>query len=473
MKGKKEYIWSLVGRFFPLIIYLLTTMVLARYIEPEEFGKLGVLSIFFVVAYTLMDAGLGGSLIKEKEITHLDCSTIFVFNLTVSHILYLLLFLFSDTIQAYFDIEELSMIVKVLCLIFVINSWGLVPRSILTRDLRFKTLTIINVIAAIMAAMTSIVLAILKFEVYALVAYQLMNGFVGVVLSMITSRFSISFHFSVNSFKRLIPFGFFTMITTTVDTIYENLTVFLFGKYLSIHQAGLLYQAKRLEEVPSQAVAVTISNVAFPVLTKLRNDIKAFERECTNTFNTIIILLLPLLLIISLFSLPIITLVLGKQWVEAAPYLSLLIIAAIFHVTETLTRTFIKSSGQVAKLFKYTLIKRAIGIGIIFIALYFDPNYVLMGYICSTFVGYIINTILWSKIVDRSVKVQLSSFTMMLLINGCFYLAVWGLQQFVNNLFVQITWACLSLLVYYLVVMRMFKIDYNSYLKQIKSRVRI
>ena len=228
MQHTEKYIWALVGRFLPLFIYLVTTMILARFLTPDDFGKVGVLSIFFVVANALMDAGLGGSLIKEPKLSRIDCSTILVFNITVSHFLYFLLFFFAGTIERYLNIEGLSLIVRVLCLIFVINSWGLVPRSLLTKKLQFRELTIINVVSVLVAAISSVVLAALKCGVYALVAYQLINGALSVLLSFVYSKYRVSFMFSKDSFKRLISFGVFTSLATTIDSIYENIITFLF-----------------------------------------------------------------------------------------------------------------------------------------------------------------------------------------------------------------------------------------------------
>lgn len=84
MQNKQEYLWAMIGRFAPQIIYLLTTIILARFLTPNDFGIIGVLSVFFMVANVLMDAGLGGSLIKERSISDVDCSTIFVFNILIS-----------------------------------------------------------------------------------------------------------------------------------------------------------------------------------------------------------------------------------------------------------------------------------------------------------------------------------------------------------------------------------------------------
>lgn len=470
MQHKSDYIWALVGRFTPLLIYLGTTMVLARFLSPTDFGMVGVLSIFFVIANTLMDAGLGGSLVKELNLTKTDCSTIFVFNLTISIILYILLFTVSGRIERYFNVKDLSEVVRVLCLIFIINALGLVPRSLLTRSLRFKTITIINIIGVIVAAVTSIGFAVLKFGVYALVAYQLAEAAVKVLLSIRASRFVISFSFSWYSLKRLIPFGIFTTFTTTIDTIYENLITFLFGKYLNMQQAGFLSQAKRLEEVPSQSIAMTISSVAFPVLTRLRDDGSKFAYECNNTFKTVLLLALPLLFSLSLFSEPIVLFIYGPQWQPAAHYLSLLVFAAIFLIAETLNRSFIKSTTRVEMLLYYTIIKRIIGIAIIIACLFIDTQYVLIGYIVSTFVGFLFNVCLLARVSEVSVWIQIKLFLLVLVPNIIYYITMYCILSRIDILPLQIIIGLVVLVLYYFGVLRLYNINLFAWtLKYIKK----
>lgn len=464
MQHKSDYIWALIGRFTPQFIYLVTTMILARILSPSDFGMIGVLSIFFVIANTLMDAGLGGSLVKELKLTKIDCSTIFVFNFTVSLLLYLLLFLLSDSIERYFNVDGLASVVKVLCIIFLINSWGLVPRSLLTRSLRFKILTIINIVGVLAAAVASIGFAILQYGVFALVAYQLTEAFVKVILSIRASRFVISFGFSWSSLRRLIPFGIFTTFTTIIDTVYENLITFLFGKYLNMQQAGYLSQAKRLEEVPSQSIATTISSVAFPVLTHLRNDSARFTYECNNTFKTVLLLALPLLFTVALFSNSIILLIFGPQWQPASHYLSLLVFAAIFLIAETLNRSFIKATTRVEMLLNYTIIKRIVGISIIVICLYFGTQYVLPGYIISTFIGFLFNIFLLSRVSDVTVWTQLKLFTFVLLPSVIYYVTMYCIFLCVHSLIAQIVINLSILSLYYFGILRLYNINIYAWL---------
>lgn len=467
MQNKKEYLWAIIGRITPQIIYLLTTIVLARFLAPDDFGKIGILSMFFIVANVLMEAGLGGSLIKEQSISNIDCSTVFVFNILISHLLYFIIFLCAGLIEVYFKIEDYSFLIKILCLVFVINAWGLVPAAILTRNLQFKLISISVIVSVMIASICAIVLAIYNYGVYALVAYQLMQAFSNVILYYIFSKYRISYKFSLVSFRKLVPFGFFTSCSIVIDTIYENIMTFLFGKFLSLQQAGFLYQAKRIEEVSSKAFTTTINSVSFPILVTIADDIIKFKKEACAILKSITLFLSPLLVSIAIFSRPIIKLILGDQWSEAAPYLSLLMFASIFLIMETLNRNFIKSLGAVNMLFKITLVKRIIGLFIIFICLIKAIEWVLYGYIVSSIIGYVINMISYCFLIKERIAKQLRLSIVIILPSIVYYILMRFCCSLINTLLVQICCSMFLLGAYYLVIMPLYGIDIRSKLQKI------
>lgn len=118
MRNKSAYIWNTIGRFIPQGMYLITTLILARFLTPQDFGKIGVLTIFLTIANTLMDSGFGGSLINKQKVDKDDYSTIFVFNTTISAILYIVLFCFAPKIENLFNTDGISGIMRLLCLVF-------------------------------------------------------------------------------------------------------------------------------------------------------------------------------------------------------------------------------------------------------------------------------------------------------------------------------------------------------------------
>ena len=402
MQNKTAYIWGIASRFLPQTIYLGTTMILARFLTPDDFGEIGVLSIIFLVANILLDSGLGGSLVKEKFITPIDCSTIQIFNLIVSLFIYLFLFLSASIFESFFEIDGISNVLRVISLVFPISAFGIVPKAILNRGLKFKIVFYNSLIGVIVGSISAIFLAVNGGGVYALVSYQIVNVATSVFFNYISSKYKFSIAFSLFSLKKLLPFGVLTTLVTVIDTVYENLITTLTGKYLNVQQAGYMYQAKRIEETMSNSLAVAISTVAFPVLTKIKDDKVLFLKEADSTFKTLVCLTFPLLMCVAIFSKEIVFFLFGEQWLAAAFYLEALTFAGMFILMETLIRNFIKALCEVRKLFYATLFKRSIGIIIILIATMISPSLAIYAYIISSLIAYIVNMALYCFLLHNS-----------------------------------------------------------------------
>ncbi len=464
MQHPKAYAWNLVGRFLPAGIHLVTNIVLARFLSPADFGMISILTVFFTVANVLMDVGLGGALIKENETRKIDCSTMFVFNLSASTIIYILLFFSADYVEKFFAVNGLAMVMRILCLIFVINAWGLVPRTLMIKQLKFKELTILAIIGSSCACITSIILAINGVKVYSLATYQLVIAGVNVLGAYCYTKYRISFRFSSGSFHRLFSFGIMTTITSIIDTIYENLMSVLFGKYISVSKAGYLDQSKKLENSITQTLTSTINNVSFPILTRMTDDIRKFISEADSIFNTVTKALFPLLVLVCVYSKEIITLLYGENWVEAAPYLSLLIFAGLFQVMETLNRNFIKSLGEVQKLATITIVKRVIGIGLILAWLTFSVDTMLYAYIISSFIGYVCNMAVYSKIISQPMSKQLWQAFIAIIPTASIYVILYLIYGASINHVLKLVISALIMFSYYLFVLPYIGLDIIKYL---------
>ena len=376
-------------------------MVLARFLSPEDFGKDGVLALFISIASTLNDAGLSGSLIKEANITNLDCSTINVFNIGVSVILYLVLFFCAPLLESFFSVEGLKGIVRCLCLVFLINSFCTVPKAIMIRNLRFKALSIITFGSVCIASCIAIIAAIYNCGAYSLVYYQLTVASITSISIILLTKYRFSIRFSKVCFRKLFSFGFFTTVTNILDNVYENLLTFLFGKFLNLNQAGYLSQAKKLEDTSISAFKNTIGQVAFPILTRLREDNEIFWTEALSITKNLILLVLPCLLVASIYSSNIIVLAFGEKWISAGPYLAALLVAGFFMLLESTVRTFIKSMGNVAKLAEYTFIKRILCIVLIVSSAMVNPKLIIPTYILGSIIGLYVNITLFCKILKK------------------------------------------------------------------------
>lgn len=453
MQHKTAYIWGLLGKFGPQGLYLITTMILSRYLSAEDFGMIGVLSIIFIVAQVLLDSGLGGSLIKEKEISRIDCSSITCFNLAVSIFIYIILFFCADWIESLYEIQGLANVVRVISLVFPITGLGIVPKSLLQREIRFKTICWNYFLGVTVGCTSSIIVAVKGGGVYALVVYQLATNLVNVIANFICSRYRFSLKFSIKSLKRLLPFGVFTSCISIVDTIYENIMTALVGKFMSVQQAGYMYQAKRIEETVSSSLAGTIGVVTFPILTKMKDNIEDFNKEAVTTLKMISYLSFPILITVAIYADEIITLLFGENWIESGFYLKTLTFAGAFLILETLIRNYIKALCEVRKLMYVTVIKRVLGIIMLIIALIIKPRFIVYGYILSSFTGFVINSALFFQISHISKRVFCSAFVGAFLICSLYYIAFMFVDIMNIGLLFKIAISSLILFMYYLFVM--------------------
>ena len=459
MQNKKAYFWGLLGRFVPQFISIATNMVLARLLSPDDFGMIAVLSVIIMVAETLIDSGLGGSLVKEKSITSEDCSTIFAFNFLLSIVLYIICWCSAGWVEHFYNIDGLVVVFRWVSVVFVLNAFGVVPKALLNRDLRFKEISFVAIGAIIIAAIVSIIMAVHGLGIYALIAYQLVQTAVSVSLFWILSRMKLSFTFKVASFKRLFSFGMFTTLINVVDTIYENLATVLFGKYFSVEQAGYVSQSKRIEEVASRSVVTTINTVSFPILTRYADNQDVFVKEASSIFKNICLLLIPCLLVVAAFSDEIIVLCFGRQWEPAGPYLKLLLFAGVFILMENLNRNFIKSCGAVGKLFMLTLVKRSLGLLIILGFMHVDKSLILHGYIVSALLAFLMNMALYGKLFKIRFGKQLYEAAQVLLPTSLFYIIIVAFRFFVSSLWVDVLFGVIVSSIYYAFVLPIYNIN--------------
>ena len=420
------YIWNISGRVIQQALSYINTIVLAHYLSPEDFGKVGVLAIYTALATVLADTGMGGSLIKEKNLTERDCSTVFVYNLVLSLILYCTFFICSPFLETYFRIDGLTQIARFVAIPFVINALAIVPRSLCTKKLEFNKIFWISLISTIIAMASAIVSAWKGAGVWALIVYSIVNASVDNILYFIVCHYTPRLSFSVSSFKKLFSFGFFTALSVIVDTIYENILSVLLGRNVGEREVGYYSQAKKLEEAPSATLSITVSSVAFPILVTISSE-DSFVAKCKSIQNTLMSISMPILFVLSVFSKPIMSFLLGSQWMAAAPYLSILCFAGLFRVLENTNRSFIKSKGRADIIFWLALGKRSIGIAILLFSMKFGMFFLLWAYVLTSFLCAFANSIAVARITGYSIKEQLLNWGQLAVAGFLYYLMLWGI----------------------------------------------
>jgi O-antigen/teichoic acid export membrane protein len=290
-------IWSGVQKFGNMGISFVSNIVLARMLTPDDFGCIGMLAIFITVSNTFVDGGFGSALIQKKEPTQKDYSTIFWWNIFISFLLYGVLFMSAPVIAEFYHMPLLSSVLRVQGVILIINSLNIIQTNQLRKQLRFKRLANVTVIAHTIAALAAIILAWKGWGVWALVAQQIIGSSLISLILWYINKWMPDFCFSKESFKQLFGFGSFILCSNLINTFCNNVQGLLIGRLFSPADMGYYTQAHKLESIASHSITGIVDQVSYPLLAKFQADNIAMKRVLSKLISLLVYFSFPLMFI--------------------------------------------------------------------------------------------------------------------------------------------------------------------------------
>jgi teichuronic acid exporter len=457
--------WTLVGQFGYLAITLIANIVLARILSPSEYGQLGIVLFFIVIASVLSESGLGGALVRNNNATDVDYSTIFIFNLVISVFLCLLLISCSGYIADFYEDQSLKKLLIASSFVLVINAFQFVQSAKLVKQMRFKQKAIYEFIAILIAATIGIILALKNFGVWSLVVMQLLTSLILTLLLWFFEGGHGAFIFNKKSFKFHYRFGLNTTLASIINAVFDNAYQIILGKYFAIAQTGLYYQAKKLQDIPTGVINQLTQGLLFSVLSKLQDDEVRFKQTYQGIIRLFTIIVGFICLILFVFAKELILLLLGDQWVEATFFLQSLSIVGFFYMQEMFNRILFKVYNDTSYILYLEFMKKGIQLISIFIGLYANNIKVLMyGFIISSVLSYFINyyfvqkkySFLGNNILFIVIKVFFIIFFIV------FISFITDFESIISNIFIRILLTIILLLIGYRILNLInFKEDFN------------
>ena len=159
--------WTFVQSVAVRVISVVVTIILARLLMPEDYGLIGMLSIFIAISDVFIQSGFGQALIQKTDCTDEDFSTAFYFNVAVSVLIYIILFFFAPLIADFYHEPNLVLLTRILSLNFILGSFNVVQHSKLKKELNFKPLAIITLLCTVISGVVGIAMAYSGFGVWA------------------------------------------------------------------------------------------------------------------------------------------------------------------------------------------------------------------------------------------------------------------------------------------------------------------
>lgn len=396
-------LWSSVERLSIQGIHFLVTLVLARILTPKDFGLIGMLAVFIAIAQTLIDSGFSAALIRKQDRTDIDNNTVFYFNIIISIFIYLLLYAVAPYVAVFFHEPSLIDLMRVLCLLVIINSFAVIQRVIYTASVNFKVQAKATTIAAISSGVVGIIMAFHGYGVWSLVGQQLSSAFFNTVLLWYFSKWRPMLVFSWKSFKELYLFGINVMVVSIVETLYQNSYQIFIGRFFSASQLGHFTQAKHFAILPSSSLSSVVARVTYPVLSTIQDNDARLSDVYRQLARVLGFIVFPLMCGLAALAFPTVEVVIGSKWHFAAVLLVPLSFSFMFYPIHSVNMNMIQVKGKSKLYLQSEMIKKIISIAFLVGTIPFGIVAMCYGRIVSSVLTLLVNMYYTS----REVKIGL------------------------------------------------------------------
>lgn len=391
-KVLKGSIWSFAENFAHLGIGFVFSIILARLLQPEDYGVVAMLAIFIALSNTFVNSGFASALIRKPDRSEIDNSTSFYFNIAVGVICYFLLFVSSPLVAAFYNMPLLSPVLKVSALSVVFNSLSVVQHAQLSIRMDFKTLAKITIFCNIITGLVGLYFAYTGWGVWALVFQSVTSSFVRMCLLWLFAKWRPITGFSRDSFKNLFNYGSKILASGILNTGYNNIYPIVIGKFFSPVQLGLYSRGQVFATIASDNITSVIERVTFPALSTIQNEDERLESSYRRLIKVSAFIIFPISLLMAAIASPLVDILLTPKWSGCVVFLQIMCLDRMWLPIHALNLNLLKVKGRSDLFLRLEIIKKIFGIIVICISLPFGLEALCWGGVVSSIVSLIINT---------------------------------------------------------------------------------
>ena len=448
-KTVKGVMWSSIDRFSTQGIQFVFSILIARLLLPSDYGAVAMLNIFLSISQSFIDCGFGTALIRKLDRTDTDFSTVFYFNIVVGLFFYIVLWLASPYIAAFYEIPLLEDITKVLALTFVFSSFSGVHSAKLSITIDFKTIAKISIIVTILTGSVGLWMAYNGYGVWALVIQAVSWSLLRTVLLWLFVRWIPKWIFSWKSFRGMFSFGSKLLISGLIDTTYKNIYTLVVGKVFSSTTLGLYSRASGLAQYPSSNITSVLQGVTFPVLSSIQNETERLADAYKRFLRISAFIVFPLMVGLAAVADPLIRLVLTDKWEGCIYLLQIVCFSMMWYPIHAINLNLLQVKGRSDLFLKLEIVKKSISMMILFASIPLGVLFICISKVVYTQIAVFLNTYYTGKLFYLGYWQQLRDFMPYLMLSVIACSGIYGLSLVIeNNLVLLIVGTLLSTAIY-------------------------
>jgi O-antigen/teichoic acid export membrane protein len=454
-KTARGLFWGFLSSGGTQLLNLIIGIFLARLLSPQEYGIVGMLAIFTLIAGNLQDSGFGVALINIKDIKHNDYNSVFWFNIGVSLLLYAVLFFCAPLIAAFYHQPCLTPLSRFVFLGFIFAAIGITPNAVLTRSLRVKEKAIITIVALLVSGTVGVVMALKGFSYWSLATQQVLYNVMICTGRYVFTRWHPTLDVDFTPVKRMFSFSYKVLITTVLTTINNNMLTVVLGRLFPAAAVGNYNQANKWNTMANQLVNNTIAQVAQPVLMRVNDDHDRQRRVFGKMLRFTAFLAFPAMFGLSLVAPQVILIAIGEKWVDSIPLLQILCISGAFIPLYTVYQNLLLSMGKSDYYMWLTISQILIMFTAVVACHSMGVTAMVIAFACISILWLLVWQIFASRLIGYRFMNMIRDLTPFLFIAIAVMGVTWLVTMPVSNIFVLLFIRVMAALLLYLTVMKL------------------
>lgn len=471
---KKALLWKLLERFGVQGVQFILQIILARLLSPDDYGVLAIMIVFTTLATVFIQTGFNTALIQNKDVTEEDYSSVLWVSLGITTVIYGIIFFCAPTIANFYSMPQLISPLRVLALMLFPGTLNSIHIAKVSREMDFKQVFIGNIGAIIISGIAGIVVAMRGGGLWALVVYTMLNVFIATVVMQFTTRLKVKFIINWNRIKILFSFGWKLLVSSLIDTLYQDLQALVVGKKYDGATLGYFNRGKQFPQFLMNSINGTVQSVMLPAMSQKQDDRENLKSFMRNSMTLSAYIIFPMMAGLAGVAEPLIRLLLTDKWLPAVPYLQIFCFSFAFYPVHSCNLQAINAMGRSDIFLKLEIIKKSYGIVAIIIAVAFfeSPIAIALTGAITTIISCFVNASPNKKLIDYSyfeqIRDMLPSF-LASIIMGAVVLAI-GLIKI--NIIVKLAIQVLVGITIYLLISVVFKLNAFKLIIEVLKRMK-
>lgn len=463
-------VWSMLERVSVQSVQFILGIILARILSPSEYGTIGLLTVIIAFMQVFVDSGFSKALIQKQERTQTDISTVFFFNIIISLVCYLLLWITIPFIADFYNNESLIDLMRVTSLSLIFGAFFSIPTTLLTIKFDFKAIARTNLIATILSGIIAVWMAYDGYGVWALVLQTVLKSMLTVFIMWFQIKWKPTLVFSKTSFHSLFSYGSKLLLSSVLNMSVNNFSNLFIAKVTTIKDLGFYTRGTQFADMIFTIFSSVLDSVLLPSLASIQNEREKLIHLTRLTIKFTALIITPILVGLACIADPLIKILLTDKWLEAVPIMQIICLARLITIISGINVNVLYAIGRTDLALKQQYIKLIIRIVFLVIAIKHGIIFLALAELVSTITHFFINTYYPGKILNYGSLQQIKDISPILFSGLLMSVGIYYTMEFVDDLLLKIVFSTIiGAIIYFSLIYFIKKDEFITLIKNIKK----